>query len=116
MNRNRLVASSLLCCALLLTACASTNREPRPFDPLAFLKMLTPTGEEGVCRIGTGMLPCKFYREVLGESTFVALYHPQMGYLVAIKEIRVDGTQYDVWNKPPEKQQVVPAQNSGTST
>ena len=103
-----------LCFALVLTACATVH-PPRPFDPVEFLKTLTQTGE-GVCRLTNqsngkvAQTPCKFFQDEsgIGDSTFVALYHPQLGYLLAIKEIKLDGTQANVWNKPSEKQNVVP--------
>ena len=77
---------------------------------------MTATGE-GTCRLTNGtkavFVPCKSFEGDDG-STYIALYHPQLHHLLAIKELRTDGTQANVWNRP-QVQQVVPARR-GTNT
>lgn len=96
-----------LCLLSMSMACASVSV---PFDPLAFLSTLTPTGE-GTCRLTTGAtVPCRVFEG--GGSVYFALYHPKLGHLLAIQELRPDGTQSNVWALPNA---TVPAVATGTS-
>jgi hypothetical protein len=115
MSRSRLAVLSMWCLLSLSMACA-TARPASPFDPTAFLKTMTPTGE-GNCRLSNGhqafFYPCKSFESTDGV-VYIALYHPTLGYLLSIKELRIDGTQSSVWNRPTPAQ-VVPAKR-GTTT
>lgn len=66
---------------------------------------MTETGG-GTCRLSNKtkvvFVPCRFYESDDSASIFVALYHPKQSYLLAIREIRPDGTQGQVWNRPSE--------------
>lgn len=90
-----------LFCALVLTACATTRKEP--FDPGKFLAGMEMTGE-GTCRLSDGkrfsMLPCRSYQAEENGSIYIALYHPKYKMLLAIREIRTDGTETLVWARP----------------
>lgn len=90
---------------LLLSTACTTVRHPSPFDPAAFLNRMTETGG-GTCRLSNKtkvvFVPCRFYESDDSASIFVALYHPKQSYLLSIREIRPDGTQGSVWNRPSE--------------